>query len=129
MPWQCPQDGTDVPDGADSCALCGYTRFPSGVAIRSEATGKELQVRLGVILGNAALRILGDPDVKFVSSEQFKLEERRDRGGWAVVNVSYATNPMFLNGAAIDPSGAILKDGDQLSIRNKFFRLTVRLLT
>ncbi len=129
MSWQCPQDGTDVPDSADSCALCGYARFPSGVVIWSETTGKELQVRLNVVLGGAALKILGDPDVKYVSSQQFKLEERRDRGGWAISSVPYAANPMFLNGAPIDPDGAILRDGDRLSIKDKFFRLVVRLLT
>ena len=128
MPWKCPQDGTDIPDASNACALCGYVRFPSGVALKSVATGKELQVRLGATFGSSALRILGDPEVKYVSSEQFKIEKRQNQDGWAIVNIPYATNPLFLNGAPVDPTGAILKDGDRLSVKENLFRLTVRLL-
>jgi hypothetical protein len=128
MPWKCPQDGTDVPDSANTCALCGYVRIPSGIALRSDASGKEVQVRLGVTLGGSALRLLDDPDLKYVSSEQFKLEKRQEQGGWAILNVAYAANPAYLNGAPIADGGAILKEGDRLSIKDKFFRLTVRLL-
>lgn len=128
MPWTCPQDGTDVPDNSPSCSLCGYVRFPSGVVLRSDATGNEVQVRLDSTLGAAALMLLGDPEVRFVSSQQFKIEKRRAHGGWAIVNLPYATNPMFLNGAPIAPLGVILKDGDRISIKDKYFRLSVRLL-
>ena len=72
--------------------------------------------------------MLRDPEVKYVSSEQFKLERHTDQGGWSVTNVSWATNPIFLNGAPIPPEGIILKNGDKLAIKDKFFRLTVRLL-
>ena len=128
MPWKCPQDANDIPDGIDKCPLCGYVRFPTGIALRSDVTGKELQVRLGATFGRANLKILADPEIPYVSSEQFKIEKRQEQGGWAIVNVSWATHPLFLNGAPIDSSWAILKEGDRLSIKDKFFRLTVRLL-
>ena len=128
MSWKCPQDANDVPDGVDKCPLCGFVRFPTGVVLKSEVTGKEIQVRLGSVFGHANLKLLGDDEVKFVDSEQFKIEKRQEQGGWALVAVSWAKNPLFLNGAAIDPVGAILKEGDRLSIKDKYFRLTVRLL-
>ena len=128
MPWKCPQDGNDVADSLVTCPLCGYTNFPPGVALTSDATGKEVQARIPTTFGAAALKMLGDPEVKYLSTEQFKLEKRTDQGGWAVVNVSWATNPMYLNGAPIPPEGVILKQGDKLAIKDKFFRLTVRLL-
>ena len=128
MPWKCPQDGNDVQDGMDQCPLCGFVRFPLGVVLRSDATGKEIAVRVGATFGSANLGILNDADVKYVSPEQFRIEKRTDQGGWAVTNVSWAMNPMFLNGSPVGPSGVVLKDGDRLSVKDKFFRLTVRVL-
>lgn len=129
MPWKCPQCGNDNTDSMATCAFgCGYIKFPPGVVFVSNATGKEIQARIPTTFGATALKTLGDPEVKYVSSEQFKLEKRTEQGGWAVVNVSWATNPLFLNGAPIPAEGAILKDGDKLSIKDKFFRLAIRLL-
>jgi len=103
--------------------------FPIGIVLKSDATGKEIPVRLGATFGCANLTFLDDPDIKYVALEQFKIEKRHDQGGWAVVNAAWAKNPLFLNGAFIDPTGVILKEGDQLSIKDKFFRLTVHILT
>ena len=128
MPWKCPQCGTEVPDGSSACNSCPYVKVPLGIVIKSDATGKEIPVRVGAVLGSAVLKTLGDPEVKFVSAEQFKIEKRPDQGGWAVVNAALATNPMYLNGAPIDPAGAVLKDGDQLSVKDKHFRLTIHFL-
>lgn len=134
MCWRCPQCGVDgINDSVGSHAIevggCGYVKFPFGVAFVSDATRKEIQVRIHTTLGASTLKTLGDPEAKFVSSEQFKLEKRPDQGGWAVVNVSWATNPIYLNGSPIPPEGVILKDGDRLAIKDKYFRLTVRLLS
>jgi len=129
MPWKCPQCGNDNADSATTCAFGdGYVKFPPGVAFVSDATGKEIQARIPTTFGASALKMLGDPEVKYVSNEQFKLEKRADQGGWAITNVSWAANPIFLNGAPIPSEGVILKNGDKLSIKDKFFRLTVRLL-
>ena len=133
MPWKCPQCGVDgIDDSVGSHAIeaggCGYVKFPPGIAFVSDATGKEIQARIPTTFGISALKMLGDPEVKYVSSEQFKLEKHTDQGGWSVTNVSWATNPIFLNGAPIPPEGIILKNGDKLAIKDKFFRLTVRLL-
>ncbi|MEI6297193.1 MAG: FHA domain-containing protein [bacterium] len=134
MPWKCPQCGVEgIEDSIGSHAIesggCGYVKFPPGVALVSDATGKEIQARIPTVFGASALKILGDPEVKYISSEQFKLEKRADQGGWAVTNVSWATNPMFLNGASIPTEGVLLKNGDKLAIKDRFFRLTVRLLS
>lgn len=134
MPWKCPQCGVDgLNDATRSHPIesggCGFVKFPPGVALVLDATGKEIQVRIPTTLGASALKSLGDAEVKFISSEQFKLEKRPDQGGWAIVNISWATNPLFLNGSPIQAEGAILKTGDKLAIKDKFFRLTVRLLS
>ena len=81
-----------------------------------------------VTLGNASLKSFEQPEIRFVSAEQFRLEKAVDRGGWAVFNVAYASNPLYLNGAAIPVEGVLLKTGDKLSIKDKYFRMTVRLL-
>lgn len=128
MPWKCPQCGVDgLDDGKGSCD-CGFVKFPSGVALVADATGKELQMRLPTTFGQSSLKRLGDPDVQYVSSEQFKVEKRTEQGGWAISSLPWATNPLFLNDAPIPAEGSILKEGDKLSIKGKFFRITVRLL-
>lgn len=130
MPWKCPDCGTEtIADAENRCPNCPYVRFPAGIVLVSDATGKEAQTRLPFTFGKATLDRLGDADVKYVSNEQFKLEKHTEQGGWAVVNVSWATNPTFLNGAAIPSEGVILKNGDKLSVKDKYFRLTVRVLT
>lgn len=128
MSWKCPQDANEIPDGIYICPLCGFVKFPRGVIFKSDVTGKEMCLRLPGVLGHASLKVLGDEDVKYVDVEQFKLEKREDRGGWCLVPATYARNPLYLNGAAIAPEGVLLKAGDRLSIKDKFFRLTVRLL-
>ena len=133
MSWKCPSCGFEPIDDALSAHAietggCGYVKFPAGVVLVSEATGKELQIQVSTTCGNASLKSLDDSEIRFVASEQFKIEKRIEQGGWAVTNVVYATNPLFLNGAPIVSEGVILKSGDKLSIKDKFFRLTVRLL-
>jgi len=118
----------DVTDNADKCPQCGYTRFPIGVSLKSDRTGREIAVRLGATFGQANLRILNDEDIKYASRQQFKLEKRREQGGWAVLNIPLATHPTFLNGAPVDAAGAILKEGDKLSIKGQFFHMSVRIL-
>ncbi len=128
MPWKCPQDGNDVSDELLACPHCLYVRMPTGVSLASDATGKKIEAHIETLFGALSLRRLQDPDVKFVSNDQFHLKCWVDKGGWAVVPVAYATNPSFLNGEPIDPNGALLKAGDKLSIKGKYFHLTVGLL-
>ncbi len=133
MTWKCPQCGVDgLEDGLFSHATeaggCGYVKFPPGVVLVCDATGKELSIRVAATLGNALLKNLDPAEIRFVSSDQLRLEKAVDRGGWLVFNVAYATNPLYLNGAVVPPEGALLKTGDKLSIKDKYFRLTVRLL-
>lgn len=132
MPWKCPQCGVGgIPDSLSSHLVegggCGYVHFPSAVIIRSEATGKELSVRVSGSFGSNTLKLLQDEDIKFVSSEQFRIEKREAEGGWLILNEPGAKNPMFLNGNPIRAEGMILKEGDRLSIKDKCLRLTARL--
>ena len=134
MSWKCPQCGVDELDDAltshsTESGGCGYVKFPPGVVLVCDATGKELPVRVPVTLGSASLKSLDPTEIKFVSAEQLRLEKAVNRGGWVVFNVTYATNPIYLNGAVIPAEGALLKTGDKLSIKDKYFHLTVRLLS
>ena len=129
MPWPCPQDGTEVSDGTGTCPLCGYVRVPSGLALVSDVSGKEIQVRVDVTLGSGGFRQLDDPEVRYVSAEQCKLSKIAAMGGWIIQSVPYASNPMYLNDASIEPAGVLLREGDRLSIKGLYFRLSVRLLS
>lgn len=128
MPWQCSQCGVDGLDDSRGSCDCGYVKFPVGIAFVSDSTGKQVQMRIATTYGQASLNRLADPEVRFVSSEQFSVDKRVEQGGWAIRNLAWATNPLFLNGAPIPEEGAVLKEGDKLAIRGKFFNLTVRLL-
>ena len=133
MPWKCPQCGVDnLAESQTShpieAAGCGYVRLPVGVVIKSDATGKDMTVRVNGSFGSSSLNLLGDPDIKFVSTEQFMVEKSTTKGGWLITSSRKAHNPVFLNGVPIGSEGAILKEGDKLSIKDKCFRLTVHLL-
>lgn len=127
MPWLCPQDGSTVDDALTICGLCGYARIATGVLLRSEATGKEMQLRIPTTLGRASLSRLGDPDISKVSAEQFRVEPRVDAGGWVVLPIRFAVNPTFHNGTPIDAAGQLIAEGDRLSVKD-CFHLTVRLI-
>jgi hypothetical protein len=131
MPWTCPHCGVEnLDDSSISHAIedggCGYVRIPSGIVLVSEYSSKELPVRAPVTLGADALRSLKDPEVRFVSKNQFRLEKHRNMGGWVVFNIKYATNPLYHNGNAIPEEGCLLNPGDRLSIKGLHFHLSIR---
>ena len=133
MAWKCPQCGVDglaedLTGHLVEAGGCGYMKCPSGVALLCESSGRQVEARISSTFGAAALRNLEDPGLRFVSAEQFRLEKSSRLGGWLVTAVEAATNPTFLNGAAVDPEGALLKEGDQLSIKGLHFPLKVRLI-
>lgn len=132
MPWKCPQCGVDIPDSLsghlEANGGCGYVLVPSVVNIRSEVTGKEIAVRLSAGFGSSSLKILDDPEIKFVSPVQFRLDKRQAQGGWFITNEPQAKNPTFLNGEPINMDGVLLRDGDKLSIKDKCFRLILHLV-
>ncbi len=132
MPWQCPQCGVEgLDDSLGSHAIeaggCGYGKFPSRLTLSSEATGKSLTVRLTTTIGQLALRGLVPDEARFVSVEQFRVAPVPELGGWQRAAVSSATNPTYLNDVPVTAEGALLKDGDCVSVKHKM-RLTVRLL-
>jgi hypothetical protein len=104
-------------------------RVPSGLALVSAVSGKEIQVRVDVTLGSGGFRQLDDPEVRYVSAEQCKLSKIAAMGGWIIQSVPYASNPMYINDAPIEPAGVLLREGDRLSIKGLYFRLSVRLLS
>ena len=133
MAWKCPQCGVDgLPDELSGHLIenggCGYLRCPVGVSLVCESSGRKIEVRIGTTLGSAALKGLDGVGLQFVSAEQFRLEKAEREGGWVLTNVSWATNPTFLNGSAMGPEGSLLKDGDQISIKGLHFPLKVGLL-
>jgi|GEM_PF-2824984 len=133
MPWKCPQCGVDDIDDSLSSHLiesggCGYVRFPAGVILRSDASGKEITVRVGGSFGSSSLKLLGDPDIRFVSTEQFMLEKCTAKRGWLLINNAKSQNHIFLNGSPLGLEGEVLKQGDKISIKDKYFHLTVHLL-
>jgi hypothetical protein len=128
MTWNCPQCGNSADSSTTICPFCSYTKFPSGIALVSEETGKEIQCRISTTFGAAALKQLGDSGLKYASVEQFRIEKKNDQGGWFVSGISYAKNSTFLNGAEIPIEGSLLKPEDKLSIKGKFLNLSVRVL-
>ena len=128
MSWTCPQDGNDVADDVPMCPRCYYPRLPMGVSLTSDATGKTIDAHVETLFGASNLKRLDETEAKYLSGEQFRLLPWVDQGGWAVVPVLSATNPTHLNDAPIEATGALLKPGDRLSIKGKYFKLTVGLL-
>jgi hypothetical protein len=128
MNWKCPQCGIDNDDTATICCGCGYTQLPIGIALVSDETGKEIQCRITTTLGAPSLKRLEDQGLKYVSSEQFRIEKKLELGGWIVSGISYAKNPTYLNGAEIPDEGVLLKEGDKLSIKGIYMSISVRLI-
>lgn len=128
MNWNCPQCGNAVESSTTTCPFCSYTKFPVGVALVSDETGKEIQCRISTVFGSTTLKTLGDSGLKYVAPEQFRIEKKTELGGWTVDNVSYAKNATYLNGEPIPEGGSILKDGDKISIKGKFLSLSPRIL-
>jgi len=127
MSWNCPQCGNAVESSTTICPFCSYTKFPAGVALVSDETGKEIQCRISTVFGSTTLKTLGDSGLKYVSTEQFRVEKKTELGGWFAFNVSYAKNSTYLNGSPLPAEGSLLKDGDKLSIKGKFLNLSIRI--
>ena len=128
MSWNCPQCGNESPGEVSTCRFCEYVRIASGLRLVSDETGLPVECRLTTVFGSQTLKRLGDTGLKFVSTEQFKVEKTVERGGWSVTHLSYAKNPTYLNGAPIASEGSPLSEGDKLSIKGIHFKLSVFLL-
>ena len=133
MSWKCPQCGVEgIDDALTRHAIeqggCGYVRLPAGITLISERTGKEISVRIATILGQSALKSLGDEEARFVSREQIRISRNDASACWVVENLSSATNPMFLNGSPIDPAGQALNDGDRLAIKGERLPMLVKVI-
>ena len=108
---------------------CGYVKFPPGVVLTCDATGRELTLHLPTTLGQSSLKVLDPSDARFLSPEQFRVDKVPERGGWVLAHIPYATNPTYVNGEPALAEGSLLNTGDSVSIKDKYFRLTVRLLS
>ncbi len=132
MTWKCPDCGVEgLDDSLLSHAIdlggCGYVKFPLGVVLRCETTGKEIPFRIPTVVGNAILKSIFSEDIRYVSKEQFALERSVDKGGWVIKHLASATNVTFLNGSEISEDEVLLKTGDVISIKDKYLHLSVRL--
>jgi hypothetical protein len=129
MPWKCPKCGSDpIADSTSCCDDCGYRRTRDGVVLRSEASGKQIEVRLSTTLGSPSLTRLDDPGIGFVSREQFRIERRVDEGNWVILPVPFVKNPTFIDGEALQESGRSIVDGMKLSINGRHFFLILSLI-
>ena len=128
MKWKCDNCGIENELSQSTCPGCFNPRFPLGVGLISDETGKEIQCRISAVLGGRTLKKLGDSGLKYVSDEQFRLDKKPDLGAWVVTNLPGSKNPTYLNGAPIPDEGSQLKEGDILSIKGKALALTVKFI-
>jgi hypothetical protein len=129
MVWKCPECGNENTnsEAVDPCVVCNYSRMPAQLVLESEKTSKQLRLRLPTTLGQNSLRLFGDPDVRFASDEQFRIEKVPEDRSWLLKPISWAKNPSMLNGASVPVEGMALKDGDRITIKATFFPLVVKL--
>ncbi len=133
MGWICPQCGVDgIADTCHTHAIesggCGFVRIPSGVKIRSEKNSKEISIRVDTTFGQASLTHLNPDEAKFLSSEQFRIRKSTELAGWVIENISWATNPVYLNEVPVPAGGQLLKNGDRVAVKGTKFPLTVTLI-
>jgi hypothetical protein len=107
------------------CDACGHSDVPMAVVLASSVAGRTVEVRTAMEMGSRNLSALADPDLRFCSPNQFRLERSLTRGGWVVYPSNTAANPTWLNGVQIPEDGAVLSDGDQLSIKGKALMIQV----
>lgn len=132
MGWKCKDCGTENQNTISKCICCGLLIMPSKVIFISRKTGKSHPVSIksepqrSILVGRDILRILDDPDLKYVDKCQFKLEEACQKG-ILIKPITSAINKVFINGDPVPADGVIVGENDLLSISGKFFLLDLKL--
>ena len=132
MYWKCLECATETNLVSEDffCKVCTQPKPVESIIIKSRNNGRTFPIRPNIdktkkVYGKTILQILNDPDIKYVSENQFAIW-KSDQGIW-VESVPGALNSTFCNGYQIPDGGLVLKHGDVLSIRDKFFFLEVNL--
>jgi hypothetical protein len=128
MSWKCPECGTEIPDIAgNGCDACGYIRYGT-LILASEASGKELQIRIDTSVTGYLLKGLAGEDSRYASVDQFRVYRDSAIKSWAVRHTPEAKNPTCLNGKPLESVAAPLKEGDVLSIGPERLRLKIKIV-
>lgn len=126
MAWKCPQCGFVQADAAVArCEACGFVRGGGRLVLVAEGTGKRLTVGVDTSVGKHLLRTFAGDDHVYAADPQFLLARDPDAGGWSIAPAPGATNPTFLNGAALGTGPAPLPPGAVISIGPTRLRLRV----
>jgi hypothetical protein len=128
MTWKCPECGVDANEDAVSrCMACGHVRLALLVTLTSEATGKQIRMRIDTPVGKRMLSETAGEEGVFGSEVQFRVRRDEAMGGWVIQHEPSATNPTWLDGAALGREPRVLADGAVVSIGPAKCRLTVLL--
>lgn len=126
MAWKCPQCGfVHENEAVRVCEACGFVRSAGRLALVAEDTGKRLPVGVDTAIGKELLETFAGADHVYAADPQFLLARDTARGGWSIAPVAGATNPTFLNGAALGPAPAPLEPGALITIGPVRLRLRV----
>lgn len=123
---RCPQCGTDRASSDPECSACGHLDFGT-LLIQSESGPEKIRIRIDTIFTFDLLRRLSPDDARYFSPRQFSIHRDRDRKTWTLRHDPSATNTTCLNGSAVGPIAAPIKDGDFISIGPARGRLRVRI--
>jgi hypothetical protein len=126
MAWKCPQCGfVHENEAVRVCEACGFVRSAGRLALVAEETGKRLEVGVDTAIGKELLETFAGADHVYAADPQFLLARDMARGGWSIAPVAGATNPTFLNGAALGAAPAPLEPGALITIGPARLRLRV----
>jgi hypothetical protein len=126
MAWKCPQCGfVHENEAVRVCEACGFVRPGGRLALVAEDTGKRLQVGVDTAIGKELLETFAGADHVYAADPQFLLARDAACGGWSIAPVAGATNPTFLNGAALGAAPAPLEPGALITIGPARLRLRV----
>jgi hypothetical protein len=125
MAWKCPQCGfVHENEAAPRCEACGFTRSGRLVLV-AEATTERLAVGVDTAIGKRLLATFAGADHVYAAEPQFLLARDLVHGGWSIAPAPGATNPTFVNGAALAGGPAPLSDGALITIGPAKLRLRV----
>jgi hypothetical protein len=126
MAWKCPQCGfLQADEAVTRCEACGFARGGGRLVLVAEATRGRLSVGVDTAVGKILLETFAGADHVYAAEPQFLLARDAAGGGWSITPAPGATNPTFLNGAALPAGPAPLAPGAVISIGPTRLRMHV----
>lgn len=126
MGWKCPQCGfLQADEAATRCEACGFARGGGRLVLVAEGTGQRLSVGVDTAVGKLLLKTFAGEEHVYAAEPQFLLARDAAVGGWNIAPAPGATNPTFLNGAALGDAPAPLAPGAVISVGPTRLRLRV----